>query len=1045
VLGLTSSFAYDASSLINSMTTAYGTTQFAYGNTANLRSLQITDPLGYSERAEFVQPAPVAASDPSNTLPKGMNEENAFLNYRDTFHWDKHAYVIAGCKPTGGCNYNDAHITHFNHYANNSNYEASSVESTKNPLENRVWYNHPGQAVPYFSGSYELPTAIGRVLDDGTTQLTQLQYNAAGNPTSVIDPVGRQTLFTYAANQIDVLAILLKTASGNAAIGQFTYNSQHLPLTYTDAAGQTTSYAYNAAGQLVQMTDPLGATTTYQYDGLGYLVAIVNANGAVQASFTYDAFGRVATYTDSESWTVAYTYDAMDRLTGETYLDGTSRTYSWDKLDLLAVTDRQGRTTSYSYDAVRNLVAVADPLGNTARLGYYENQKLKSLTDPNGNATSWDIDVQSRVAAKHYPDSSVAANTFEATTSRLKAVTDALGQTKQYGYARDDRLTGISYLNAQNPTPNVQLGYDAFFPRIVSMTDGSGTTQYQYVPAGSLGALRPLQEIGPFQNATIGYQYDALGRVAARAVGGNAETFSYDPIGRLVSHNDDLGAFAVGYLGQTNQTTGLQSATVGTSWAYESNLNDRRLKSITNSGIARGYQYATTPENLITAIAETNRGVPVRNWAYGYDAADRLLAAQSSNAGQYGYAYDPADNLTAIQRPGGASTLTYNGLNQIRTLNGVPFSYDANGNVVQGDQHTYRWDADNRLVGIGYKAQPSKQTTIRYDGLGRRIALATTNGAIASETRYLWCGESLCQARNANDAVTRRYLIEGEEIPGAGTLLYYARDHLGSVRDLLVAQNGSNVASFDYDPYGSATQAAGRVSSDLRYAGMFYQQDSGLYLTHYRVYDPRTGRWLSRDPLGEVAGYNLYPYVDGNPVSLTDPNGEFIWILAGGAIGAIVNVSVTAIANGGFRNLTPQQFAAALAGGFVAGSLGAVAGPLGGTLALELGFSSAGPLAVGATGLISAGASGLGQEVSNLIDPCHATNVADAALWGGLGGSIGKLFPTKNLNTWAQARKFGPRNVSGLFSSKNAWSNVGSFFTSSGLGAASNFPFLDPF
>ena len=82
------------------------------------------------------------------------------------------------------------------------------------------------------------------------------------------------------------MSVLQKTASGNATVGRFTYNAQHLPLTHTDAAGQTTSYAYNGAGQLIKMTDPLGETTTYQYDGLGYLIKIVNANGAVQASFT---------------------------------------------------------------------------------------------------------------------------------------------------------------------------------------------------------------------------------------------------------------------------------------------------------------------------------------------------------------------------------------------------------------------------------------------------------------------------------------------------------------------------------------------------------------------------------------------------------------------------------------------------------------------------------------------------------------------------------------------------------------------------------------
>jgi YD repeat-containing protein len=59
VLGLTSSFTYDSSSLVNSMTTPYGTTRFAYGTTANSRFLQITDPLGYNEREEWLQPAPI--------------------------------------------------------------------------------------------------------------------------------------------------------------------------------------------------------------------------------------------------------------------------------------------------------------------------------------------------------------------------------------------------------------------------------------------------------------------------------------------------------------------------------------------------------------------------------------------------------------------------------------------------------------------------------------------------------------------------------------------------------------------------------------------------------------------------------------------------------------------------------------------------------------------------------------------------------------------------------------------------------------------------
>jgi len=79
------------------------------------------------------------------------------------------------------------------------------------------------------------------------------------------------------------------------------------------------------------------------------------------------------------------------------------------------------------------------------------------------------------------------------------------------------------------------------------------------------------------------------------------------------------------------------------------------------------------------------------------------------------------------------------------------------------------------------------------------------------------------------------------------------------------------VQAYDYDPYGNptVTPATGSLA-DFRYAGMFYHADSGLYLTQYRVYDPRTARWLSRDLIGENGGTNLYSYALRNPLWLTD-------------------------------------------------------------------------------------------------------------------------------------------------------------------------------
>ena len=876
VLGLTSSFSYDASSLVDAMTTPYGTTNFAYGETAgslpNLsRFVQATDPLKHTERLEFRHQAPgISFSDPAGTVPQGITTPNSLLWYRNTFYWDKHAYHVAAG------DYTKARNKHWVH--NFGPVTGDTVETLNNPLESRVWYNYPGQVGSNIQpGSYDLPSRIGRVLDDGTTQLRKFDYNAFGKIKEAVDPVGRTTQFAYAANQIDLTAVTQITASGPTTIARFGYNNQHRPMRYEDAAGQSTSYEYNSAGQLTKITDPLGNITTYKYDGTGYLLAIINANGLTQASFTYDNFGRVATRTDSERHTVSYTYDAMDRITKETYPDGTSRIYVWDKLDLVTVKDRQGRRTEYTYDAVRNLTSITDPLGNTTKFDYYENQKLRSLTDAKGNTTSWDIDIQGRVIAKRYPDSTVVALIYEPATSRLRFIDDAMGQRKQYTYARDDQITNIDYQNTVNPTPNVQFAYDLYFPLIKSMTDGTGTTSYQHHPVGSLGALQVAQEDGPFANDVIGYQYDELGRIVRREVSGSIETFAYDALGRPISDTNALGSFSMHYLGQTAQITALYNGTgtVGSNWSYETNLKDRRLHSITHNGAARGYQYITTPENVITTITESggNAAGPV-NWAYGYDAADRLLTAQSSaTTTQYAYAYDPTDNLTTIQKSGSTNTVIPNGVNQIGTFNGTAFSYDANGNLAHDNQRTYQWDAENRLVGIGYDVEPTKQTTFRYDGLGRRIAITTTNGGAVNETRHLWCGETLCQARDASDVVTRWYFSEGEEIPSAGELLYYSRDHLGSVRNLSDAQTGTGVASYDYDPYGDAIQTGGQVSADLRYAGMFYEPDSGLYLTHYRAYDPRTGRWLSRDPLGEGFARNLYEYVDGNPLSYTDPNG----------------------------------------------------------------------------------------------------------------------------------------------------------------------------
>jgi RHS repeat-associated protein len=122
--------------------------------------------------------------------------------------------------------------------------------------------------------------------------------------------------------------------------------------------------------------------------------------------------------------------------------------------------------------------------------------------------------------------------------------------------------------------------------------------------------------------------------------------------------------------------------------------------------------------------------------------------------------------------------------------------------------------------------------------------------------------------------VTRRYYAEGElAVAATGDVAtFYTEDHLGSIRDLRMG-DGQVLASYDYDPYGNPSRVSktGGIHADYRYAGLVNHAQSGLYLAHFRAYSPATGRWISRDPIGEAGGINLYAYVGGNPISRIDP------------------------------------------------------------------------------------------------------------------------------------------------------------------------------
>jgi RHS repeat-associated protein len=104
----------------------------------------------------------------------------------------------------------------------------------------------------------------------------------------------------------------------------------------------------------------------------------------------------------------------------------------------------------------------------------------------------------------------------------------------------------------------------------------------------------------------------------------------------------------------------------------------------------------------------------------------------------------------------------------------------------------------------------------------------------------------------------------------SGTPRYFLKDHLGSIR-AVAESDGSISMQYDYSPWGEQSVISGNNPADFGFTGHY--TGVGPTLAPYRLYNPQLGRWISRDPLGEEGGMNLYGYVGNDPANAVDPLG----------------------------------------------------------------------------------------------------------------------------------------------------------------------------
>ena len=217
------------------------------------------------------------------------------------------------------------------------------------------------------------------------------------------------------------------------------------------------------------------------------------------------------------------------------------------------------------------------------------------------------------------------------------------------------------------------------------------------------------------------------------------------------------------------------------------------------------------------------------------------------------------------------------------------------GNLTSDGRWTYIWDAENRLVKLaaGTGVGPQISLQFDYDHQGRRIRQRVWNnktwiGNPTNDVRYVYDGWNLLASLNSASSVRQAYLwgldLSGtlQGAGGVGGLLaitdasqgshFCAYDGNGNVTALVKADGSGLSAQYEYGPFGELLRATGPMAkaNPFRFSTKYQDDETDLLNYGYRYYDPSTGRWPNRDPLGERGGRNLYGFVRNNPISLFD-------------------------------------------------------------------------------------------------------------------------------------------------------------------------------
>ena len=704
------------------------------------------------------------------------------------------------------------------------------------------WYISPRDYVRYSSASLNNYSSAAKTRYNFITagsghwgEFSQITYPAGdyiqygydtstGDRTSVTDShsPAHTTRSTY--NSVGRVTSTTDTKTNTTT---FTYATNGVDLlSVSNGLGQILM-AYNAQHDLVSLSDRLTNTTTFAYKTNGQILLQVDALG-ITNEFIYDASQRLAEFRRAGQSLERFTYDAAGRVRTRTDATGLTVTNDYDNLNqVVRVTYPDGRFETYTYSTCCPHL-------------------LDSVTDRGGRTTTFIHDVLKRLVQTINPEGGITQFGYDANGNRT-SLTDQNGNITTFSYDLDNRLTTKAYADGKGLTFRYDNG-----GLLTNQVNGRGiSTTYAYDANSHL-----TTSDGPWVDDTITYTFDALGRRTNLLVQGSQPTgYDYDALNRLKDVRVGAQTYAYTYASGNPLAQRLDRPNGSfTTYQYD---GFNRLTALSNrrstSEVIKEFLYAYSGQDL--RASETVSNGPTLTFTnqfvtYDYNRLNQLF--NSSPQSQV-FVCDDDGNMTGGVTPEGLQFVAiYDAENRLKSV-----TVTTNGSVVARREYLYTWNS--------FAAQ------IKYEQLSQGT----------NQLRQIREGNLVLQDRDSDNNVIREFtwpLVKDGGIGGllglkqAGETFSYTYDGKGNVVTVLDAAQTAGTA-YRYDEFGVLVASVGSLDQRQLFSTKQYDSTLGFLDFGYRQYMPSIGRWLTRDPMGEVAGANLYAYVGNNPISNNDPLG----------------------------------------------------------------------------------------------------------------------------------------------------------------------------